>query len=157
MTKNTTINIRPATPDDLEAVTKLFRQTVLHVKEYTEQQVNTWAARHEDTARWQDRIRRQHFLLAENKDKLVGFGSITADGYLDTLFVDKKLQRRGVASAIVQRLLDYARQHKVIVVHSEVSLTAKPFFEKYGFRVIKPQQVVLDGVVFVNYIMTIKV
>lgn len=157
MTKNITLNIRTATQQDLEAVTQLFRQTVLHVKEYTEQQVTTWAASNKDNARWQDRIRRQHFLLAENKGKLVGFGSITADGYLDTLFVDKNFQRQGVASAIMDNLFAYVKQQKVEIVHSEVSLTAKPFFEKYGFRVIKPQQVVLDGVVFVNYVMTLKV
>lgn len=152
-----TLNIRSATQEDLEAITQLFRQTVLHVKEYTEQQVTTWAKRHEEYTRWQDRLRRQHFLLAESEDKLVGFGSITTDGYLDTLFVDRNFQRKGVASALVDKLLEYARQHKVEIVHSEVSLTAKPFFEKYGFRVLRPQQVVLDGVVFVNYFMTINV
>ncbi|WPP51609.1 GNAT family N-acetyltransferase [Catalinimonas niigatensis] len=157
MTKTTDIHLRSATPEDLPAVTDLFRKTVLHVKEYTKEQVNTWALSNKDNARWQDRIRRQHFLLAESKGKLVGFGSITADGYLDTLFVDKKFQRKGVATTIMQELLGYARKHRVEIVHSEVSLTAKPFFEKYGFRVIKPQQVVLEGVVFVNYVMTIKV
>jgi putative acetyltransferase len=156
MTKNITLNIRSARQEDLKAITQLFRETVLHVKEYTEQQVTTWAKRHEETARWEDRLRRQHFLLAESEDELVGFGSITADGYLDTLFVDRNFQRKGVASTLVDKLLEYARQHKVEIVHSEVSLTAKPFFEKYGFRVLRPQQVVLDDVVFVNYFMTIK-
>ncbi|MGL5364343.1 MAG: GNAT family N-acetyltransferase, partial [Plesiomonas shigelloides] len=37
--------------------------------------------------------------------------------------------------------------------YSHVSITAKPFFERFGFRVVKKQQVAINGQVLTNFLM----
>ncbi|WKN31877.1 GNAT family N-acetyltransferase [Porifericola rhodea] len=155
MIKDTAINIRRAQPEDLEAITHLFKETVLNIntKDYSEKQVEAWAARYEKTQRWSDRIKHQYFLLAEYDDEIVGFGSITSDGYLDTLFAHKAHQKEGIGSSLLEKLLEYVKEIGRSKVHLDASLTARSFFERKGFRMIKPQQKVIDGVVFVNFMM----
>jgi N-acetylglutamate synthase-like GNAT family acetyltransferase len=36
---------------------------------------------------------------------------------------------------------------------TEASITARPFFERRGFRVITPQEVERRGMKFINYVM----
>uniref|UniRef100_UPI0028AC98D4 GNAT family N-acetyltransferase n=1 Tax=Tissierella praeacuta TaxID=43131 RepID=UPI0028AC98D4 len=68
---------------------------------------------------------------------------------LDRLFVHKDYQGKGVATAICDRL-EKAVQKKVI---THASITARPFFEKRGYKVIKEQQVERQGIVLANFIM----
>jgi len=149
------MHIRTATPEDQDKITKLFRDTVLQInsKDYSEKQVQTWAARAEDTNKWRDRIRHQYFIIAEKKGEILGFGSINRDGYLDTIFVHKDHQHEGVGTALLDKLLAYASEQGRSEVFTEASLTARPFLEKQGFRTKRPQQKVRDGVVFVNFAM----
>lgn len=70
-------------------------------------------------------------------------------GYLDRLYVHADYQGRGVASAICEELERPVRGK--IVTHA--SITAKPFFEKRGYRVVREQQVERRGVLLTNYVM----
>lgn len=81
---------------------------------------------------------------------IIGFGDIDETGYLDRLFVHKDFQSRGVATAICNRL-EKEIETKCVIVH--VSITAKPFFEKRGYKIIRPQEVERQGVYLKNYIM----
>ncbi|WP_363318732.1 GNAT family N-acetyltransferase [Clostridium sp.] len=65
------------------------------------------------------------------------------------MFVHKDYQGKGVATAICDRL-EKAVQKKVI---TNVSITARAFFEKRGYKVIKEQQVERQGIVIVNFAM----
>lgn len=55
----------------------------------------------------------------------------------------------GVASQICDLLEE--RVKRPITTH--VSITAKPFFEKRGYQVVKMQQVERQGILLTNYIM----
>lgn len=149
------MQIRTAKLEDQDKITSLFRETVLQInsKDYSETQVQTWASRAEHTNKWRDRIRHQYFIIAERGEEMLGFGSINRDGYLDTLFVSKDHQQEGIGTALLDRLLAYAREEGKSEVFTEASLTARPFLEKQGFRTKRPQQKVRDGVVFVNFAM----
>ncbi len=81
---------------------------------------------------------------------IVGFGDMDASGYLDRLYVSKDYQRKGVATAICDRL---ERGTLTDTVVSHVSVTAKPFFVKRGYVVKQKQQVVRNGVSLTNYVM----
>lgn len=71
-------------------------------------------------------------------------------GYLDRLYVHKDFQRRGIATAICDAL-EQKVTGKTVRMHA--SVTAKPFFEKRGYAVIKEQQVERQGVWLTNYLM----
>lgn len=80
---------------------------------------------------------------------MIGFGDIDNTGYLDHLFVHTNYQRKGVATAICNKL-EQAAQGKIV---THASITAKPFFEKRGYKIIKEQQVERKGIFLINFVM----
>lgn len=97
---------------------------------------------------------------------IIGFGDMDDTGYLDRLYVHKDYQGRGVATAICDRLEEdfclsrgrllqnsavQKRKNDTFTTHA--SITARPFFEKRGYTVVKAQQVVRKGISIRNYIM----
>lgn len=97
---------------------------------------------------------------------IIGFGDMDDTGYLDRLYVHKDYQERGVATAICDRLEEdfclsrgrllqnsavQKRKNDTFTTHA--SITARPFFEKRGYTVVKAQKVVRKGISIRNYIM----
>jgi putative acetyltransferase len=147
--------LREARPADLDQVTALFRDTILHVssKHYDPGQIHAWSAGAENKQRWNERLANQYFLLAFEESLLTGFSSITKEGYLDTMYVHKDFQHMGVATCLLNAIESWARGLALSAISSDVSITARPFFESKGFRVLAEQQVEIRGQVFTNYKM----
>jgi putative acetyltransferase len=149
------ITIRQATQNDLDAIIQLFRATVevINAKDYSAEQITVWKGGASKKERWLKKFSEQYFLIAEIDNRLAGFGSITHDGYLDFMYVSKDHQGRGVASEIYHSLEKFAIENGISEIVSDVSITAKPFFEKKEFEVLQEQQVDIDGVKLINYKM----
>lgn len=146
---------RLATVEDYDRIAQLFRNTILkvNIRHYSPEQVRVWSDRVKDKARWLRKITDQHFLLVENEEELIGCGSITPDGYLDMMYVSHRHQGKGIARHLVKKLEAFAREQAVTTIRSDVSLTARPFFERMGFRIVTPQKVEMDGLIFDNFVM----
>ncbi len=146
--------IRNYQPNDIDAILTLFYDTVHSVcaKDYTPEQLGAWAVDHMDKAAWNASLQAHHTLVAESGGMIVGFGDIDGD-YLDRLYVHKDWQGSGVATAILAALEQHARGngHERIVTHS--SVTAKAFFERRGYAVVKEQQAERKGVLLTNFVM----
>ena len=82
------------------------------------------------------------------------FGSVNDDGYMHTLFVHKDFQHQGVATSLYKHLEAYARERGAKRLTSEVSITAKPFFEKQGFQVDEEQKRKANQMCLTNYKMS---
>lgn len=140
--------------NDIDVIAAMFHDTVHLVcaKDYTPEQLNAWADGSVDKAAWNASLQAHHTLVAESGGMIVGFGDIDGD-YLDRLYVHEGWQGRGVATAIVAALEQHARGngHERIVTHS--SVTAKAFFERRGYAVVKEQQVERKGVLLTNFVM----
>ena len=78
------------------------------------------------------------------------FSDIDKTGYLDRLYVHKDYQHQGIATAICDKLESIFDVEKITTY---ASITAKPFFEKRGYKVIKKQTVERNGVLLQNYVM----
>jgi putative acetyltransferase len=150
-----TITIRQATSNDLGEVAQLFRETieVVNAKDYSPEQINVWKIGASKKERWLNKFSEQYFLVAEIDNKLAGFGSITHDGYLDFMYVSKNHQSIGIATEIYNELEKFAQANQLDKISSDVSITAKPFFEKKGFEMIREQQVDINGIKLTNYKM----
>lgn len=150
-----TILTRQATSNDLEKILQLFRETIetVNAKDYSPEQITVWKNGASKKERWLKKISEQYFLLAEIDKEIVGFGSITQDGYLDFMYVSKNHQRIGVAQKIYSGLERFASEHQLDQIISDVSITAAPFFEKQGFGVLQEQEVNFDGITLSNYKM----
>lgn len=86
-------------------------------------------------------IKIHYFIVAINQQsEIVGFSSITPQGYLHSMFVHKDFQGEGIATMLLNEIEQYAITNGIIRITSEVSLTARPFFEKKGYIVEEEQK-----------------
>ncbi|HOQ81148.1 MAG TPA: GNAT family N-acetyltransferase [Candidatus Cloacimonadota bacterium] len=137
---------------DLEEVMKLYRDTIHAVNkiDYTAIQITAWVLRNTDKIKWDRSLLENYSIVAVKSGMIVGFGDISAENYLDRLYVHKDFQRQGIASAICEQLDKRAGQGTIIV---QASITAKGFFEKRNYHAIKEQEVDIAGVLLRNYLM----
>ena len=140
---------------DVAALIDLFRATVrsVNLADYTEDQVRAWAPDTIDEAIWAKRIATNTCYMAEIDGSLAGFTELTPTGHVEMLFVAKDRQRRGVATALLAHVEDEARALGLTHLTTEASLTARPVFEKHGFRVMKRQKVSRGDQTLVNFLM----
>lgn len=130
---------------------KLFYDTVhtINAQDYSKVQLEAWANHSIDLEKWNESFLKNHTLVAWNDNQIVGFGDISNEGYLDFLYVHKDYQEQGIASALCNELEKKVKGK--IITHA--SITAKPFFEHRGYRIITSQRVERKGILLVNYIM----
>ena len=125
--------IREYQSSDCEELTKLFYNTVhtVNAKDYTEEQLDAWATGQVDLNKWDQSLREHYSIVAVENEMLVSFGDIDESGYLDHLFVHADYQGKGIGTMICNRLEQAVSGN--IITHA--SITARPFFEKRGYRV----------------------
>ncbi|MEY8392646.1 GNAT family N-acetyltransferase [Lachnospiraceae bacterium] len=145
------MEIRRYRRSDCKELTELFYNTVhtVNARDYTKEQLNVWATVQVDLEKWNQSLQEHFTVVAVNNETLVGFGDIDKTGYLDRLFVHADYQRKGVATAICNRL-EQAVQGRIV---TDVSITARPFFEKRGYRIIQEQKVERQGIFLTNFKM----
>lgn len=131
---------------------ELFYNTVhtVNAEDYTGEQLDAWADGNPDLVKWDQSFQAHQTLIAEEDDRIVGFADIDRTGYLDRLYVHREYQGQGIATLLCD-LLEELTEGNVITVHA--SITAKPFFERRGYRTVKRQQVERRGILLTNYIM----
>jgi putative acetyltransferase len=136
------IIIKIAQESDIPNIAKLFYETIqtINIKDYTQEEIDDWSSWYSDTDKWKQKINEQFFILAQLNNELVGFGSLAKDGYLDYMFVHKEHQRKGIAKKLYNKIEEKAHEKKNHIIYSEVSITAKSFFESLGFEIEKPQK-----------------
>lgn len=144
--------IRDYTPDDCKEMAELFYQTIhtVNVRDYTNEQLNAWATGKVDLAEWNKSFSGHISLVAVEGNIIVGFGDIEASGYLDRLYVHKDFQNQGIATAICDKLEMSVNAEKIV---THASITAKGFFGRRGYKIIKEQQVIRNGIFLTNFIM----
>ena len=144
--------LREYSPSDCEQLVELFYETVhsVNAKDYTPKQLDVWATGKVDLSEWNCSFLQHKTFVAIENGKIVGFGDMDSTGYLDRLYVHKDYQRKGIASAICDAL-ESSSKGKAFITHA--SITAKPFFQHRGYRVVKEQQVIRQGVTLTNYVM----
>jgi putative acetyltransferase len=149
------MTFRHATLEDLPAMKELYAGTIRSVckADYTEEQTAMWASSVNKEERWLGVVVNQFVLLAEIDHELVGFGTLRDHNYIDFFYVHKDFQGMGIARELLNRLLDEAMSHGVKLVSSDISITAKPFFRKNGFKVVAEQKNVRQDVILINYKM----
>ncbi len=153
-------SLRQFEPSDGQACLALFQDTIERVnfRDYTAEQRAAWAAAEGtpyeiDRGPWLRRFTENFSVVAEQNGQVIGFADLTIDGYLDRLFVSADHQRLGVASGLVETLVDQAIEWKLPEISTEASITARPFFERQGFVVAEEQLVSCRGVMLKNFRM----
>ena len=148
------VTLRPYRPADCPALAKLFTETVHTVcaADYTPAELDAWAPPEgPDLAAWDASFQAHCSWIAEIGGRIAGFGDIDpASGYLDRLYVGRDFQRRGAASALCD-VLEAACPVRPVTTHA--SRTARGFFEKRGYRLLRAQRVERRGQLLENFVM----
>lgn len=148
--------MRPLTEQDIPEMQELFRTTVLTVnaRDYTEDEVKDWASCGDSVEHWKELMSANSYIGAiDTQGNLVGFSSMNSNGHLHSMFVHKDWQGKGVASMLLAEVEKMARRYGVHKIVSEVSITARPFFEKRGYRIITEQKAKANKLHMTNYRM----
>ena len=142
-----------ATRDDLKEITNLFQNTILRIasKDYSPQEIASWSAGAKNTDNWYKRIDTHYYLLVKIDNILVGMASLDKSGYLDVIYVHHQYQGLNIASDLLKKMEERAKQDGHKIITSDVSITAKPFFLHKGYTIVKPQLILCRGVVLRNY------
>jgi len=142
--------------NDLENLQKLFVDTINEVckNDYDSKQISVWTSSVENKTRWQDILKNQFVLVAEKNNQIIGFATLKNGNYLDLIYIHKDFQRQGIASKLYEKIEKEAKQKFQNNLTSDVSKTAKLFFEKNGFKLIKEQNLKIKNVKLINYKMT---
>jgi predicted GNAT family acetyltransferase len=82
-----------------------------------------------------------------------GFSDVDSEGYIDMMFVAPRYLGRGVARQLIAHVEARARQKQLTELTANVSITARPFFERSGFTVEAEQHAMTAGVQLTNFKM----
>lgn len=146
------IVLREYQSTDIKEITRLFYDTVhkVNAKDYSKEQLDVWANKDIDLVAWNSSLLSHYSYVVTMDNAIVGFGDIDKTGYLDRLFVHKDCQGQGLGTVICNKLESIVGDN-IISVHA--SITAKPFFEKRGYTVVREQTVIRKGISLKNYLM----
>lgn len=149
------MKLRPYDSKDCEEIIKLFQETVhtVNARDYEKVQLNVWATGREELVKWDNSLKENVTIVADENGIIVGFGDMDRQGYLDHLYVHKDHQRKGVAAQILEALENEAVFQDIPGFTTFSSITAKPFFEKKGYKVLYKNKVIREGVELINYFM----
>lgn len=142
--------IRQYTQSDFEQVSNLFKDTILNINinDYSIDQCKAWVNKSDSLRLHKARLLEQNTIVVEINSKIVGFASLDNDNCLDLLYVHKDYQNNGIGAILCDELEKCLNK-----ITTFASITAKPFFEKRGFKVVYSQQVDCGGVMLENYFM----
>jgi putative acetyltransferase len=147
--------IRQFQNGDEVALREVFFNTIrnVNIKDYSEVQVQAWAPDDYDQSEWYKRISSINPFVAVLDNEIVGYADIQDDGYIDHFFCHWNHQGKGIGKALIQKLIAAGQKKCINRLYSHASITAKPFFEHFGFKEVKKQEVKIRGQVLTNYVL----
>lgn len=131
----------------------LFYNTIhtVNARDYSQAQLDAWGYAELDEAIWQQKMESINPAVVLIDDKIVAYSDLQESGYIDHFFCHADYQRQGVGSFLMAHLEQLARAKGITKMSSDVSITARPFFEAKGFVVNEEQFVEIRGQILRNF------
>ncbi len=138
------INIKKYKESDAPALWAIFYHTIHNVNicNYSKAQVEAWAPDEFDPEIWQ---RKMNFILP--------FAAKIENGLIDHFFCHYKYQGKGIGRSLMEHVISISQLEGISKLYSEVSITARPFYEKFGFKAVREQIVAVHGQKLCNFAM----
>ena len=149
------MKIREYQVADAPKLWALFFNTVrkVNINHYSQAQVEAWAPSDFSLEVWQNKMEKIRPFVAELDGVVVGYTDLQDSGLIDHFFCHHEYQGRGVGRQLMSHILDLANQRGLEKVISEVSITARPFYEHFGFCVVNEQTITVRGQTMNNFVM----
>lgn len=154
---------------------QLFYQTIhgINVQDYTQKQLNAWAPNYFDQQLWSKKLAtldtfvcvnsqqlhgcsdnmQCHSQEMESNSDILGYSDLQNDGYIDHFFCHQQHQGIGVGATLMAHIHSQAQCREITQLSADVSITARGFFEKHGFKVVKSQNILIRGQILSNFKM----
>ena len=131
--------IRAYRSEDCPTLAQIYYETIhtVNAADYTKAQLDAWATGNVDLAVWDAYFLARHSFVAEQDGFILGFADMDDTGYLGRLYVHHDHQGKGIGKALCHAV-EGAVQVPRYTLHS--SITAKPFYEKLGYRTVEMRQ-----------------
>lgn len=125
----------------------------LGAEEYSTDQLDAWAPVAFDKDRWIDRMRAIRPFVVERGGEIVAYGDLQTTGYIDQFYVASGHGRQGVGALLMDHINRMAGFSRIESLTSDVSLTAQPFFERFGFVVVEARAPTIGSMVIPQVFM----
>jgi len=147
------LRVRPGTAADAPALSALYEASVrgLGARNYSEAQIAAWASLTPSAASLAARMDDGRMRLVAEQERVAGFIDVEADGHIDLLYVAPEAAGQGVARLLLETAEALAAAQGVTRLHAEASETARPVFERLGFRATARRDFEVAGVPIHNW------
>lgn len=149
--------LRDYRSSDAEEMAQLYYESArtLGRRRYTDAQVAAWAPAptEPDAVRNRAGDGRSTIVAVDDENRVIGYGDLEPDGHVDHLYCHPLAAGRGVAQAILDAILERARQGKVSRLYVEASELARSLFERNSFVVTERRDFQVRGTPIHNFAM----
>lgn len=152
------MEVRPYRDQDQVATRRVFERAVRLTasRDYSDDQIEAWAPSKlgdGEMIAWAEARVKARTIVAVERGEVIGFTDLVDDSLLDMLYVEPRAGRRGVATALLEEILQFAQECGAEALETDASITARPFFERHGFVVVRHQTPTVRGVAMTNFRM----
>lgn len=128
--------VRRAGEGDAEGIWRVHMRAIRDIAKshYTPEEIEAWASPR-NPAHYIESIRNKEFYVAEEDGAVIGFGALDhEENEIEAVYVSPEVVRRGVGSAILQRLEERALDLGLKSLKMDASLNAVPFYRSAGYE-----------------------
>ena len=125
----------------------------LCTKDYSPEELEAWVPEKMDVHKFSRSLLMNVTWVAELRGRLVGFICLERDGYVSRLFTHPDYTGRGIATALLDTSIGWAKRKNLKRIFLAASRTGYGFYLRNGFRVSGIETIERRGVVFQNKIM----
>ena len=150
------MNVRKYLSGEEECIWNIFYNTIhnINTQDYSIEQVEAWAPLNLDESAWANKIIEINPYVVVIDSKIVAYADLQESGYIDHFYCHHEYQRQGIGSFLYSYIEQIAKSKNISMLNSNISITAKPFFESRGFIVTKKQFLNRRGHKLTNFKMT---
>ncbi|KIT51787.1 acetyltransferase, partial [Vibrio parahaemolyticus EN9701121] len=137
------------------ALWAIFYHTIrnVNIRDYSQAQVEAWAPDNFDPEVWQRKMNSIVPFVAEIDGDIVAYTDLQENGLIDHFFCHHEHQGKGIGRSLMEHVLSVGNQQGIYRFYSEVSITARPFYERLGFTLVQGQTVEVRGQTLNNFVM----
>ena len=149
------ITIRDYQEADGKALWDIYYYTIrnVNIRDYSQAQVEAWAPDVADNSMWLVRMKELNPFVAVIDKVIVGYTDLQLNGFIDHFFCHHEYQGQGVGTALMSHVLRVGNHREIKRFYSEVSITARPFYEHFDFKIVQEQKVEIRGQKLRNFVM----
>lgn len=132
------MKIRLARDEDYPAIALLRKETILNVnaEDYSEVIIHDWTAQTNEHS-LRDNAYKYKRWVAEENGTIIGFCDHNFKGEISRIYVHKDHLRKGIGSRLLRVAEASLAESGCKKIAVESTITAKEFYEKNGYEVIK--------------------